>query len=139
MRNTFSKIFTTVVMAVIFVVNMPCINAEAATGDSKSQTYNSRYIAVSPGTNSYTDVCNLYATSAGYTATCSSLSISSTKGSVKITCSTEKITMNKTIEFTQANKSDDFSLKGDLVNFVSFPCACSGNGDVFASGTIKTK
>lgn len=43
------------------------------------------------------------------------------------------------IEFTVANKNVDFEVHGTLKDYVKFPCACGGNGDVRATGTVKIK
>lgn len=83
MRTILCKVCA-IVMAIVFVsVGLPDITADAATGNYYSRNYVSYYVAASP-TESHTDVCELYVTSAPYNASCKSIDVYGTSGYVRI-------------------------------------------------------
>ncbi|MBQ9885333.1 MAG: hypothetical protein IJM37_00525 [Lachnospiraceae bacterium] len=136
MREKNIKLLAAIMTMVMLIVGISNGGAYAATGNNYSRNYASRYITISPGTNSYTDVCELYATNATYKASCSSLTISGTTGTVTVSCS--NYTMNQTVQFTQANKSKTYNIYLNSSNQNAlFPCSCFGNGNVYATGNVK--
>lgn len=137
MKNTFKKISASVMAVASLAVGMVGVSANAATGTQNYQNYSSRYIGGgAPGSASYTDVCQLYATSAGYYGYCSTLDLTSTSGKVTIYCSNYS---SNSLEITQPKKGGNLTISGTLSGNALFPCSCYGNHTVYSTGYVKTK
>lgn len=131
MRKTFKKLTAAVTAVTTLAVGMTGMVASAA-----SDSFSSRYIYGAPGSESYTDVAVVTASSGTYTAYCKTLDISGTSGKLTVSCS--NYTMSKSVEFTQKDKKDYFKISGNLNSgSAKFPCSCYGNGNVYSTGTIS--
>ncbi|MDE5648646.1 MAG: hypothetical protein K2I33_01905 [Oscillospiraceae bacterium] len=130
------KRITAGLLATTMAIGMMCMSASAATGSLDMQSYSSRYIGGgAPGSSSYTDTCELYATNAGYYGYCSTLDISGTSGKVTIKCSNYS---SGSLEITQSGKGGQLSISGTLNSNAKFPCSCYGNNSVYSTGYVKT-
>ncbi len=137
MKKTFKKLAASVMAVTSLAVGMIGISANAATGTQNLQNYDSRYIGGgAPGSASKTDVCELYATNAGYYGYCSTLNITGTSGKVTIYCSNYS---SNSLEITQPKKGGDLTISGTLGDNALFPCSCYGNHTVYSTGYVKTK
>ncbi len=130
------KRITACLLATTMAISMMCMSASAATGSLNKRNYSSRYIGGgAPGSASYTDTCELYATNAGYYGYCSTLDLSGTTGKVAIKCSNYS---SGSLEITQPGKGGQLSISGTLSSNAKFPCSCYGNNSVYSTGYVKT-
>ena len=121
-------------MADLLATATMAIGMGGMSANAASDSYSSRYIYGAPGSESITDVAVVTASSATYTARCSTLKISGTTGKLTVTCS--NYTMSKSVVFTQPTYTT-FKITGTLGNNAKFPCSCYGNGNVYSTGTIS--
>lgn len=130
------KRITAGLLATTMAISMMCMSANAATGSLNKRNYSSRYIGGgAPGSASYTDTCELYATNAGYYGYCSTLDLSGATGKVTIKCSNYS---SGSLEITQPGKGGQLSISGTLSSNAKFPCSCYGNNSVYSTGYVKT-